>query len=217
MRFSLLTVAVLAGTLVGCSTASNEAQETSSPKSAPSTAAHTAAPEAPIDAAKLEAEGGVAYFAGGCFWGVEHFLEQMDGVLRVESGYMGGEVDDPSYEDVLTHTSGHLETVRVYFDPAKITYEAVAKRFFEIHDPTQADGQGPDIGPQYISAVFVTGDAQRGATESLIGKLRERGYDVATQVRPAGKFWIAEEYHQNYYVVHQKQPYCHAPVDRFGE
>jgi methionine-S-sulfoxide reductase len=217
MRFSLLTVAVFAGTLVGCSTASNEAQETSSPKSAPSTAAHTAAPEAPIDAAKLEAEGGVAYFAGGCFWGVEHFLEQMDGVLRVESGYMGGEVDDPSYEDVLTHTSGHLETVRVYFDPAKITYEAVAKRFFEIHDPTQADGQGPDIGPQYISAVFVTGDAQRGATESLIGKLRERGYDVATQVRPAGKFWIAEEYHQNYYVVHQKQPYCHAPVDRFGE
>jgi methionine-S-sulfoxide reductase len=217
MRFSLLTVAVFAGTLVGCSTASNEAQETSSPKSAPSTAAHTAAPEASIDAAKLEAEGGVAYFAGGCFWGVEHFLEQMDGVLRVESGYMGGEVDDPSYEDVLTHTSGHLETVRVYFDPAKITYEAVAKRFFEIHDPTQADGQGPDIGPQYISAVFVTGDAQRGATESLIGKLRERGYDVATQVRPAGKFWIAEEYHQNYYVVHQKQPYCHAPVDRFGE
>jgi methionine-S-sulfoxide reductase len=217
MRFSLLTVAVLAGTLVGCSTASNEAQETSSPKSAPSAAAHTAAPEASIDAAKLEAEGGVAYFAGGCFWGVEHFLEQMDGVLRVESGYMGGEVDDPSYEDVLTHTSGHLETVRVYFDPAKITYEAVAKRFFEIHDPTQADGQGPDIGPQYISAVFVTGDAQRGATESLIGKLRERGYDVATQVRPAGKFWIAEEYHQNYYVVHQKQPYCHAPVDRFGE
>jgi methionine-S-sulfoxide reductase len=219
MRFSILTVAIFAGTLVGCSTASNEAQETSSPKSTqPAAAAHTAAPEtAPIDTAKLEAAGGVAYFAGGCFWGVEHFLEQMDGVLRVESGYMGGEVEDPSYEDVLTHTSGHLETVRVYFDPAKITYEAVAKRFFEIHDPTQKDGQGPDIGPQYISAVFVTGDEQREATESLIRRLRERGYDVATQVRPAVKFWIAEEYHQNYYVVHQKQPYCHAPVDRFGD
>jgi methionine-S-sulfoxide reductase len=218
MRFSLLTVAILAGTLVGCSTASNEAQETSSPKSTqPTTAAHTATPEAPIDTAKLEAAGGVAYFAGGCFWGVEHFLEQMDGVLRVESGYMGGEVEDPSYEDVLTHTSGHLEAVRVWFDPAKVSYEAVAKRFFEIHDPTQADGQGPDIGPQYLSAVFVTGDAQREATESLIGRLRDRGYDVATQVRPAAKFWIAEEYHQNYYVVHQKQPYCHSPVDRFGE
>jgi methionine-S-sulfoxide reductase len=218
MRFSILTVAIFAGTLVGCSTASNEAQETSSPTSTQSTAAvHTAAPEIPIDAAKLEAAGGVAYFAGGCFWGVEHFLEQMDGVLRVESGYMGGELDDPSYEDVLTHTSGHLETVRVYFDPGKISYEAVAKRFFEIHDPTQADGQGPDIGPQYISAVFVTGDAQREATESLIRRLRDRGYDVVTQVRPAGKFWIAEDYHQDYYVVHKKQPYCHAPVDRFGE
>jgi methionine-S-sulfoxide reductase len=220
MRFSLLHVCVLAPLCFtgGCSTASNEAQETSSPKPAqPTAAVHTAAPEAAIDTAKLEAEGGVAYFAGGCFWGVEHFLEQMDGVLRVESGYMGGELDDPSYEDVLTHTSGHLETVRVWFDPAKVTYEAVAKRFFEIHDPTQADGQGPDIGPQYISAVFVTGDAQREATESLIGRLRDRGYDVATQVRPAAKFWIAEEYHQNYYVVHQKQPYCHSPVDRFGE
>jgi methionine-S-sulfoxide reductase len=224
MRFSLLVVSMfglapLALALGGCSTASNEAQETSSPKSMqPSTATQpSATADAPIDAAKLEAEGGVAYFAGGCFWGVEHFLEQMDGVLRVESGYMGGEVDDPSYEDVLTHTSGHLEAVRVYFDPAKISYEAVAQRFFEIHDPTQKDGQGPDIGPQYISAVFVTGAAQREATESLIRRLRDRGYDVATQVRPAVKFWIAEEYHQNYYVVHQKQPYCHAPVDRFGE
>lgn len=222
MRFSLPVVSLVLVCLAlpgaGCSTASNEAQETSSPKSTqPTAAAHTATAETPIDTAKLEAEGGVAYFAGGCFWGVEHFLEQMDGVLRVESGYMGGEVQDPSYEDVLTHTSGHLETVRVYFDPAKISYEAVAKRFFEIHDPTQADGQGPDIGPQYLSAVFVTGDAQREATESLIGRLRERGYDVATQVRPAVKFWIAEEYHQNYYVVHQKQPYCHAPVDRFGD
>jgi methionine-S-sulfoxide reductase len=215
MRLSLLHVCVL---VLGCSTASNETQETSSPKSTqPTAAAHTAAPEPSIDTAKLEAEGGVAYFAGGCFWGVEHFLEQMDGVLRVESGYMGGELDDPSYEDVLSHTSGHLETVRVWFDPAKVSYEAVAKRFFEIHDPTQADGQGPDIGPQYISAVFVTGDAQREATESLFRRLRDRGYDVVTQVRPAGKFWIAEDYHQDYYVVHKKQPYCHAPVDRFGE
>jgi peptide methionine sulfoxide reductase msrA/msrB len=226
MRLSLLFVSMLAlAPLVGlamavggCSTASSEAQETSSPQpTQPSAAVHTAAPETPIDTAKLEAAGGVAYFAGGCFWGVEHFLEQMDGVLRVESGYMGGELDDPSYEDVLTHNSGHLETVRVYFEPDKISYEAVAKRFFEIHDPTQADGQGPDIGPQYISAVFVTGDAQREATESLIRRLRDRGYDVVTQVRPAGKFWIAEDYHQDYYVVHKKQPYCHAPVDRFGE
>jgi peptide methionine sulfoxide reductase msrA/msrB len=107
--------------------------------------------------------------------------------------------------------------VRVWFDPAKISYEAVAKRFFEIHDPTQADGQGPDIGSQYISAVFVANDEQREIVESLIRRLRDRGYDVVTQVRPMAKFWLAEDYHQNYYVVHQKQPYCHAPVDRFGD
>ena len=216
MRLSLCMLALVG--LAACSTASSEAQETSSPKSTqPTAATHTAAPEVPIDTAKLEAQGGVAYFAGGCFWGVEHFLEQMDGVLSVESGYMGGQVDDPSYEDVLTHESGHLETVRVWFDPAKVTYEAVAKRFFEIHDPTQAGGQGPDIGPQYISAVFVTGDEQRRVTEALIGRLRDRGYEVVTEIRPMAKFWPAEEYHQNYYVVHQKQPYCHTPVDRFGD
>jgi hypothetical protein len=122
MRLSLLSACLLSLAplaVVGCSTASSEAQETSSPKSTqPTAAVHTVAPETPIDTSKLEAEGGVAYFAGGCFWGVEHFLEQMDGVLRVESGYMGGELDDPSYEDVLSHTSGHLETVRVWFDPA---------------------------------------------------------------------------------------------------
>ncbi len=220
MRVSsvITSVCIVLGLASGCSAPSTDAQATSSPKSAqPAAAAHTAAPQTPIDTAKLEAEGGVAYFAGGCFWGVEHFLEQMDGVLSVESGYMGGHVDDPSYEDVLTHESGHLEAVRVWFDPAKVSYEAVAKRFFEIHDPTQADGQGPDIGPQYISAVFVTGDEQREATEALIRRLRDRGYDVVTQERPAAKFWLAEDYHQNYYVVHQKQPYCHTPVNRFGD
>ena len=142
---------------------------------------------------ELEAEGGVAYFAGGCFWGVEHFMEQIDGVLSVESGYMGGHIDNPSYEQVSSQTSGHLETVRVWFDPKTVSYAVIAKRFFEIHDPTQANGQGPDIGPEYLSAVFVTSDEQRAATEELIRRLRDRGFDVVTEIKPAGEFWIAED------------------------
>ena len=176
-----------------------------------------AAPLSAEELARLQAAGGVAYFAGGCFWGVEHFLEMMEGVAEVESGFMGGHVEQPSYEDVLSHESGHLETVRVIFNPDQVSYEAVAKRFFEIHDPTQRDGQGPDIGPQYLSAVFVTDAAQREVVESLIRRLRDRGYDVATTIRDAKEFWPAEDYHQDYYAKHNKTPYCHAPVDRFGD
>lgn len=205
--------------LVGCSspqTPKPGASTSDAPKSAREPA-EPSEPEVAIDTAALEAAGGVAYFAGGCFWGVEHFMEQIDGVLRVESGYMGGHVDDPSYEQVSSQTSGHLETVRVYFDPAKVDYATLAKRFFEIHDPTQANGQGPDIGPEYLSAVFVTSDAQREVVEGLIAKLEARGYEVVTEIKPLVKFWIAEDYHQNYYVVKQSQPYCHAFVDRFGD
>jgi peptide methionine sulfoxide reductase msrA/msrB len=165
----------------------------------------------------IDADGGVAYFAGGCFWGVEHYLEQLDGVLDVTSGYMGGHVDSPSYEQVSSRTSGHLETVQVRFDPERIDYEDVAKRFFEIHDPTQANGQGPDIGPEYLSAVFYTGPLQKQSTERLIETLVGRGYDVVTQVRPAQEFWPAEDYHQDYYAHTGKQPYCHTRVRRFGD
>lgn len=157
----------------------------------------------------------LGYFAGGCFWGVEHFLEEMPGVLDVESGYMGGAGDSPSYEQVSTGDSGHAETVRVTFDPAAITYAAVAKRFFEIHDPTEVDRQGPDIGTQYRSAVFVTGPEQRASVDQLIARLKANGYAVATRVEDAGKFWLAEDYHQNYYATTHKTPYCHGPVPRF--
>ena len=155
------------------------------------------------------------YFAGGCFWGVEHFLEEMPGVIDVESGYMGGASESPSYEEVSSGASGHAETVRVTFDPAAITYAAVARRFFEIHDPTEVDRQGPDIGTQYRSAVFVTGPEQRAAVKDLIGKLEANGYAVATTVHDAGKFWLAEAYHQDYYERTHKTPYCHGPVPRF--
>ncbi len=157
----------------------------------------------------------VAYFAGGCFWGVEYYLEQMDGVASVESGYMGGTVEHPTYEQVSDHGTGHLETVRVRYDSKQVSFEQIARRFFEIHDPTQADGQGPDIGPQYHSAVFYSTPEEKAITEKLIGLLRKRGYDVVTQVRPASTFWRAEEYHQNHYQRSGEQPYCHVRVRRF--
>jgi methionine-S-sulfoxide reductase len=181
-------------------------------------AGSTAKPAPTVDRRAVAADAdGVAYFAGGCFWGVEHYMQQLEGVLSVESGYMGGHVDRPSYEDVLSHESGHLEAVEVRFDPRVVSYEAVAQRFFEIHDPTQADGQGPDIGEQYRSAVFYTTDEQRKITESLIDRLEARGYDVVTELRPAQRFWPAEDYHQDYYARSGKMPYCHARVKRFGE
>jgi peptide methionine sulfoxide reductase msrA/msrB len=201
-----LLVAAACATAGGCSARAggDELAHASSDAGAPAPAA------APVDG---EA---VAYFAGGCFWGVEFFLEKLPGVIAVESGYMGGHIENPSYEQVVAHQTGHLESVRVRYDPAKIGYGAIARRFFEIHDPTQANGQGPDIGPQYLSAVFVANEAERRTTEELIAKLRARGYDVVTEIKPATTFYSAEDYHQDYYVRHEKLPYCHAPVDRFG-
>lgn len=175
----------------------------------------SATPSRTVVAAELQAGEAVAYFAGGCFWGVEHYMQQLDGVIAVESGYMGGHVDAPSYEQVSSRTSGHLETVRVRFDPARVTYEQVAKRFFEIHDPTQADGQGPDIGPEYRSAIFYTDAEQQKIAQSLIDRLEQRGYDVVTELRTADRFWPAETYHQDYYERTGKTPYCHSRVKRF--
>lgn len=206
MRHVVL-VAVLAA-VTGCTSPPSEPAVT--PTQAP------AAVKAKPTAEQL-ASASTAYFAGGCFWGVEHYLEQMDGVLAVESGYMGGHVQDPSYWDVASQTSGHLETVRVRFDEGRVSYEAVAKRFFEIHDPTQADGQGPDIGPEYRSAVFYTDAAQQATTQGLIERLKGRGLDVVTEVRPAEKFWVAEGNHQDYYAKSGKTPYCHVRTDRFGD
>ena len=156
-----------------------------------------------------------AYFAGGCFWGVEALLEELPGVNSVESGYMGGHKDNPRYKEVITGRTGHAEAVRVYYDPSKIEFRQLAKMFFEIHDPTQVDRQGPDIGPQYRSAVFYTSPEQKKITEELIQILSSKGEKVATQVQPAGAFWPAEAYHQNYYERTGKEPYCHSRVIRF--
>lgn len=156
-----------------------------------------------------------AIFAGGCFWGVEHMLAELPGIKDVESGYTGGTTENPAYEQVCSHRTGHAEAVRVTYDPSKVSYEELAKRFFEIHDPTQADGQGPDIGDQYRSEIFYTTLEQRQTAQRLIAELRRKGYDVVTRVTPAGRFWPAEGYHQDYYRRKGTQPYCHAYTKRF--
>ena len=156
-----------------------------------------------------------AIFAGGCFWGVEYHFEKVPGVLSVTSGYIGGSKEKPTYEQVCAKETGHAEAVEVVYDPSKATYEQLAKLFFEIHDPTQVNRQGPDVGDQYRSEVFTTSDGQKAVAERLIGFLKEKGLQVATKVTPAGTFWKAEDYHQDYYAKHKKQPYCHVYTKRF--
>lgn len=156
-----------------------------------------------------------AIFAGGCFWGVEHLMQKQPGVISVVSGYIGGTVDNPTYEQVCTKKTGHAEAVKITYDPAKVSYETLAKLFFEIHDPTQANGQGPDLGPQYRSEVFYLNPEQKAVAEKLIGQLKAKGYNVVTKVTAATKFWPAETYHQDYYDRKGTEPYCHAYTKRF--
>ncbi len=156
-----------------------------------------------------------AYFAGGCFWGTEHYFKQAEGVLSTTVGYMGGVTKNPTYQQVCYENTGHAETVEVTFDPKLTTFEAVAKLFFEIHDPTQADGQGPDIGDQYRSAVFYVDDEQKETAERLVSLLKQQGLNVVTQIVPAKTFWPGEEYHQDYYEKTGKTPYCHFHTKRF--
>ncbi|OHB75975.1 MAG: methionine sulfoxide reductase [Planctomycetes bacterium RBG_16_59_8] len=158
---------------------------------------------------------GRAIFAGGCFWGVEYHFQKADGVLAVASGYTGGKGANPTYKEVCSGATGHAEAVEVLYDTQRTTYETMAKLFFEIHDPTQADGQGPDIGEQYRSVVFVADDSQRKVAEKLIGILSGQGLKVATKIEKASPFYPAEEHHQNYYRSRGEEPYCHTRTQRF--
>jgi len=139
----------------------------------------------------------------------------LPGVLSTTVGYVGGQKPDPTYKEVCTDNTGHAEAVEVFFDAAKVSYEALARLFFEIHDPTQVNRQGPDAGSQYRSAVFYLDEQQQQIAQQLIGLLRAKGLAVATEVVAAGPFWPAEDYHQDYYLKTGKEPYCHAWTERF--
>lgn len=156
-----------------------------------------------------------AIFASGCFWGTEYHLAKVDGVISATVGYTGGTKDNPTYKEVCTGTTGHAEATEVIYDPSKVSYEELAKLFFETHDPSQVNRQGPDIGTQYRSGIFYLNDEQKKVAEKLITTLESKGLDVATEVTEASTFWKAEDYHQDYYDNKRSTPYCHFYTKRF--
>lgn len=156
-----------------------------------------------------------AIFAGGCFWGVEFFFQKEKGVISTEVGYIGGDLKNPTYKDVCNHKTGHAEAIRIVFDKSKTNFETLAKLFFEIHDPTQLNRQGPDIGDQYRSEIFYLNEHQKQTSEKLITILKNNGYKIVTKLTKATTFWIAEDYHQQYYEHKGSKPYCHAYTKRF--
>lgn len=144
----------------------------------------------------------VAYFAGGCFWGIEHYFQQGPGVLDAQSGYMQGHVDHPTYEQVCSGTTGHAETVKVTYDPRRISYRRLLQAFFDMHDPTQENRQGPDVGEQYRSGIWYVNEEQKREALAFIAELEASGRygkrKIVTKVEPAKTFWPAEDYHQDY-------------------
>jgi methionine-S-sulfoxide reductase len=151
-----------------------------------------------------------ATFGAGCFWGVEYVFRRVPGVVAVEVGYSGGVTRNPTYQEVCSHTTGHAEVCRVTFDPERVTFDQLLEVFWAMHDPTQVDRQGPDIGDQYRSVIFTHSPEQQAAAEESRERARARfSRPIATQVLPAPEFWPAEDYHQAYYEKTGHEPYCH--------
>ncbi|HEX3876283.1 MAG TPA: peptide-methionine (S)-S-oxide reductase MsrA [Bryobacteraceae bacterium] len=153
----------------------------------------------------------IATLGGGCFWCLEAVYQEMKGVEKVASGYMGGRIPNPTYRQVCGGDTGHIEVVQVTFDPAVVPYRDILEVFFAIHDPTTMDRQGNDVGEQYRSAIFYHSEAQKQTAETLIRETTAEGVwgkPIVTQVKPAETFYVAEDYHQNYYRTNPNQPYC---------
>lgn len=151
-----------------------------------------------------------AYFASGCFWCVEAIFESVKGVQEAVSGYSGGPSKNPTYEEICTGLSGHAESVKVYYDSSVVSYETLVDVFFNSHDPSTLNRQGPDAGTQYRSAIFYETDAERDIANSAIRTLRSNGTKVTTEVSPLDVFWVAEDYHQDYERLHPNQSYVRA-------
>ena len=156
-----------------------------------------------------------AIFAAGCFWGVQHQMQRIAGVVDTVVGYTGGEELNPTYPEVKAHLTHHVEAIEVTYDASVVDYATLCKVFFEIHDPAQTDGIGPDLGPQYRSEIFYADAEQKSIAEGIIADLRSRGYEVNTVLRPTERFWHAEEYHQHYYDKTGGEPYCHIREKKF--
>ena len=150
-----------------------------------------------------------AYFSAGCFWGVEYYFKRLKGVAKTVVGFMGGELENPSYKQVKTGTTGHLETIEVEYDPELVSYEALVRYFFEIHNFEQVDGQGIDIGTQYLSAIWFNDNTERDTAIKVFGELMQMGYSPVTQIRTVMSFYPAEDYHQDYLDQRGETPECH--------
>lgn len=153
-----------------------------------------------------------AILAAGCFWGVQDYFDQVPGVKQTEVGYTGGRTDNPTYEQVCSHGTGHAEATKIVFDPEKISFEQLLQHFFIMHDPTQLNRQGPDIGDQYRSAIFYADQEQKATAEKVIEELNKSQFDgqISTTLEPATTFWPAEDYHQKY-VEKTGIGACHIP------
>lgn len=153
-----------------------------------------------------------AIFAAGCFWGVQFYFDEVPGVVETEVGYIGGHVDNPSYELVCTHTTGHAEATKITYDPVKISYETLLKQFFRMHDPTQLNRQGPDVGDSYRSAIFYLDNSQKAAAQRMIDDLNHTEFKgkIVTTLEKAGTFWPAEDYHQKF-SERTGRGMCHIP------
>ena len=157
----------------------------------------------------------VATLAGGCFWCLEAIFREVDGVEEAVSGYTGGATVDPTYQEVCSNTTGHAEAVQVTFNPGKISYREILQIFFSVHDPTTLNRQGEDVGTQYRSAIFYHNDRQTAIAEALVRELNEAHLwdkPIVTQVVPLGKFYVAEDYHREYFSRHPEQSYCQAVI-----
>jgi len=152
-----------------------------------------------------------AIFAAGCFWSVEDALRKVPGVLEALSGYTGGHTDNPTYEQVCAGTSGHAEAVKVTYDPEKISYEELVRKFFSLHNPTQVNRQGPDVGTQYRSTIFYGTDEEKETAEEVKEELAKTYHPqtIATEITPASTFYPAEDYHQRYFEKHPGRAVCH--------
>jgi peptide-methionine (S)-S-oxide reductase len=158
----------------------------------------------------------IATLAGGCFWCTEAVIQKLRGVDKVVPGYTGGHVPNPTYQDVCTGTTGHAEAIQVHFDPDTISYQQLLEVFFALHDPTTLNRQDADVGPQYRSAVYYHDEAQKQTVERVIAEVNASGMypnPVVTEVAPAGEYYVAENYHHNFYEDNKSYPYCTVVID----
>lgn len=202
MKVMLTGVFLAVSALVSCAQRENPNKSMNN-----STSAITSSTEVPVPSANTD----TATFGNGCFWCTEAVFQQLEGVLKVSSGYSGGHVVNPTYKEVCTGTTGHAEVIQIIYDPSKISFDELLEVFWQTHDPTTLNRQGNDVGTQYRSAVFYHNQEQKEKAEKYKTELNKSGAfnnPIVTEITPFTSFYVAENYHQDYYLNNGEQPYC---------